>query len=39
MQISMCLGIDSASKNGYQDTPWGKDGRCVRVTTYRLHSA
>jgi hypothetical protein len=23
-------------KNEYQNTPWGKDGRCVRLTTYRL---
>jgi hypothetical protein len=29
---SMCLGVDSASKNEYQDNPGGKDGRCVRVT-------
>ena len=26
-------GVDSASKNEYQDIPGGKDGRCVRVTT------
>jgi hypothetical protein len=25
--------VDLASKNKYQDTPGGKDGRCVRVTT------
>ena len=36
---TMCAGVDSASKNEYQDTPVGKDGRCVRVTTYHLHSA
>jgi len=30
---SMCPGVDSASKNEYQDNPGGKDGRCVRVTT------
>jgi hypothetical protein len=30
---TMCPGVDSASKNEYQDTPGGKDGRCVRVTT------
>ena len=36
---TMCPGVDSASKNEYQDTPAGKDGRCVRVTTYHLHSA
>jgi hypothetical protein len=32
----MCPGVDSASKNEYQDTPGGKDGRCVRLTTYHL---
>ena len=26
-------GVDSASKNEYQDIPVVKDGRCVRVTT------
>jgi hypothetical protein len=30
---TMCPGVDSASKNEYQDTPGCKDGRCVRVTT------
>jgi hypothetical protein len=30
---SMCPGVDSASKNEYQDIPWGKHDRCVRVTT------
>jgi hypothetical protein len=30
---SMCPGVDSASKNEYQDIPGGKDGRCERVTT------
>jgi hypothetical protein len=30
---SMCPGVDSASKNEYQDIPRGKNGRCVRVTT------
>ena len=30
---TMCPEVDSASKNEYQDTPRGKDGRCVRVTT------
>jgi hypothetical protein len=30
---TMCPGVDSASKNEYQDTPVGKDGRCVMVTT------
>jgi hypothetical protein len=32
---TMCLGVDSASKNEYQKTPGGRDGRCVRVTTLR----
>ena len=30
---SMCPGVDSASKNEFQDIPGGKDGRCVGVTT------
>jgi len=30
---SMCPGVDSASKNKYEDIPGVKDGRCVRVTT------
>ena len=30
---TMCSGVNSASKNEYQETPGGKDGRCVRVTT------
>ena len=30
---TMCPGVDSASKNEYQEIPGGKDGRCVRVTT------
>jgi hypothetical protein len=30
---TMCPGVDSASKNEYQDTPGGKGGRCVRVMT------
>jgi hypothetical protein len=29
----MYPGVDSASKNEYQDIPGGKDGWCVRVTT------
>jgi hypothetical protein len=29
----MCPGVDSASKNEYQDVPGCKDGRCIRVTT------
>ena len=31
--ISVCPGVDSASKNKYQDIHRGKGGRCVRVTT------
>ena len=31
--ISVCPGVDSASKNEYQDIPRGKGGRFVRVTT------
>jgi hypothetical protein len=30
---AMCPGVDSVSKNKYQDILGGKDGRCVRVTT------
>ena len=30
---TMCPGVDSASKNEYQETPEGEGGRCVRVTT------
>jgi hypothetical protein len=30
---TMCLGVDSASKNEYHVTPGSKDGRYVRVTT------
>jgi hypothetical protein len=33
---TMCSGVDSASKNEYQDTPGSKAGRCVRLTTYHL---
>jgi hypothetical protein len=34
----MCPGIDSSSKNEYQeDTPGSKAGRCVRLRTYHLH--
>ena len=36
--ISMCPGIDSASKNEYHVNPGGKGGRCVRLTTYHLHA-
>jgi hypothetical protein len=35
--ISMCPGVDSASKNEYQVKPGGKGGRCVRLTNYHLH--
>ena len=35
----MCPGVDSASKNEYQDTRGGKDGRCVRLTIYHFYSA
>ena len=34
---SMCPGVDYDSKNEYQDNPGGKDGRCLRLTTYQLH--
>jgi hypothetical protein len=34
---TMCPGVDSTSKNEYQDTPGSKAGRCVRLTTYHLH--
>jgi hypothetical protein len=30
---TMCPGVDSASRSEYEETPGGKDGRCVRVTT------
>jgi hypothetical protein len=30
---SMCPGVESASKNEYQDIPGGKGGRCVEATT------
>jgi hypothetical protein len=30
---TMCPGVDSASKNEYQENPGGKNGRCVRLTT------
>jgi hypothetical protein len=32
----MCPGVDSVSKNEYQDNPGSKAGRCVRLTTYHL---
>ena len=31
--ISVCSGVDSATKKEYQDITGGKGGRCVRVTT------
>ena len=31
--IFVCPGVDSASKNEYQDIPGGKGGRCLGVTT------
>jgi len=34
---SMCPGVDSASKNEYQDNPGDKGGGCVRLITYYLH--
>jgi hypothetical protein len=34
---TMCPGVDSVSKNEYQDTVGDKEGRCVRLTTYHLH--
>ena len=33
----MCPGVDSASKNEYQDNPGSKGGQCIRLTTYHLH--
>jgi hypothetical protein len=35
----MCPGVESASKNEYQDIPGRKDGRYVRVTTLPLSYA
>ena len=29
----MCPGVNSASKNEYQEIPGGKDGRYIRVTS------
>ena len=37
--ISVCPGVDSASKNEYQDIPGGKGGRCIMVTTLPPSSA
>jgi hypothetical protein len=36
---TMCPGVESASKMSTRKTPGGEGGRCVRVTTYHLHSA
>jgi hypothetical protein len=33
----MCPEVEWASKNEYQVNPGGKDGRCIRLTTYQLH--
>jgi len=33
----MCPGVESASKNEYQDNLGGKGGRCVSLTTYHRH--
>jgi hypothetical protein len=32
----MWLGSTQPLKHEYQDTPGGKDGRCVRLTTYHI---
>jgi hypothetical protein len=32
----MCLGSTQPLKNEYQDISGGKDGQCVRLTTYHL---
>jgi hypothetical protein len=37
LTVTWCPAVDSATKNEYQDIPWGKSGRCVRLTTYHLH--
>jgi hypothetical protein len=34
--ISMCPGSTRPLKNEYLVTPGGKDGRCLRLTTYHL---
>jgi len=34
---SICPGVESASKNEYQDNPGGKVGQYVRLTTYHVH--
>jgi len=33
----MCPGVDSDSKNDYQDNPGGKGGQCIRLTTFQHH--
>jgi hypothetical protein len=33
---SMCPESTHPLKNEYKDTPGGKDGRCIRLTTYYL---
>ena len=33
----MYPGVDSTSKNEYQDNPGGKGDRYIRLTTYHLH--
>jgi hypothetical protein len=33
---SMCPGSIQPLKNEYQDIHWGKDSRCVRLTTYHF---
>jgi len=35
--ISVFPGIDSDSKNEYQDNPDDKDGQRVRLTNFHLH--
>jgi hypothetical protein len=35
---TMCLGVDSVSKNEYQEFLLGQGGRCVRLTTYHPRS-
>ena len=37
LTVLCTLGVDSASKNEYQDDPGDKGGQYVRLTTYRLH--
>jgi hypothetical protein len=35
----MCPGVNSASKNEYQEFSWGEGGRCVELTTNHPSSA